>query len=137
MLKQLLIIVLVVFVLFPHSIYAQSVVWDNKTQSWVSQQPVIVQQPTQPQAPILPAIPQTQQQLPQTVIQTVPTTPAGSSVDLGTLLTVITPILGGIAGIFFKQQKDMKKNDQQVEQKTTGIIENMILPLLKQNSTAV
>src|SRR5688572_18923482 len=72
-----------------------------------------------------------------TIIQQVPVPAASGSVDLATLLGVLTPIIAGVAGMFVKQQKDMKKNDQNVEQKSTGIIEQFILPLLKQNSTAV
>jgi hypothetical protein len=75
--------------------------------------------------------------VPPTIIQQVPTTTSGSSVDLTTLVGVITPILGGIAAMFFKQKKDMEKNDQSVEIKQKSMIEQMILPLLKQNASVV
>jgi len=72
-----------------------------------------------------------------TVIQQVPTTTSGATVDLTTLIGILTPILGGVAGMFFKQKKDMEKNDLTVEAKQKGMIENMILPLLKQNAQVV
>lgn len=106
--------------------YGQSVVWDENTKSWVSTataptpQPQQQVQTTQPQTPA------------PTVIQTVPTTAPNSAVDLGTLATVVTPIIGAIAGIFIKNKKDMEKKDEQVKQTTIDMIQQAVMPTLKQ-----
>ena len=47
-------------------------------------------------------------------------------------MTVITPILAGIAGIFVKNRKDMEKKDEEVKAETIKAIEQAILPKLKQ-----
>jgi hypothetical protein len=80
--------------------------------------------------------PPTTTTVPPTIIQQVPTTSA-ATVDLTTLVGIITPILGGIAAMFFKQKKDIDKNDQLVDIKQKSMIEQMILPLLKQNANVV
>jgi high-affinity Fe2+/Pb2+ permease len=112
-----------------------SVVWDEASKSWVSQATTAPPPPaptTQPQ-------PQQQYNPPTTVFQqqptTIPTTAVTTSnatVDLGTLATVITPIIAGIAGIFVKQKKDMEKKDEEVKQETIKAIEQAIIPKLKQ-----
>lgn len=107
-------------------IFAQesSITWDENTKSWIST-------PT----PKPPTPPLAVQPTPtQTVIQQpVPVVTAGqSTVDLGTLATVITPILAGIAGIFIKNRKDMEKKDEEVKQETIKAIEAAIIPKLKQ-----
>jgi hypothetical protein len=125
------IIFLILFiVIIIQPIYAQqaSMVWDEKSKSWVST-PTI--------APATPTIttPQPQQQQPQ-IIQQQPVipvvTPAQSTVDLGTLMTVITPILAGIAGIFIKNRKDMEKKTEETKSETIKAIEAAIVPKLKQ-----
>jgi hypothetical protein len=108
--------------------YATTPTPTNPPQTTTSQQP--------PQTQI-PATTTTTTPPPATIIQTVPTTAATGTVDLGTLMTVLTPILAGIAGMFLKNRKDMDKKDKEVEQKTTGTIDQIIqqiYPLLQQNA---
>jgi hypothetical protein len=110
-----------------------SVVWDEASKSWVSQ--ATTAPPTAPTTQ-----PQQQQYNPPTTVfqqqpTTIPTTAVTTSnatVDLGTLATVITPIIAGIAGIFVKQKKDMEKKDEEVKQETIKAIEQAIIPKLKQ-----
>jgi hypothetical protein len=129
------IIFLILFiVIIVQPIYAQqaSMVWDETSKSWVST-------PTAPATPTI-TTPQPQQQQPQIIQQptttTVPTaavvTPAQSTVDLGTLMTVITPILAGIAGVFVKNRKDMEKKTEETKSETIKAIEAAIVPKLKQ-----
>jgi hypothetical protein len=95
-----------------------------------------VQQPAPQQQQVIPPSQQYVPQPPPTIIQTVPTTAPSATVDLGTLMTVLTPILAGIAGMFFKNRKDMDKKDKEVEQKTTSTIDQIvqsIIPMLQQN----
>jgi len=94
-----------------------------------------------PQYYVTPQLPQQQSQIPlvggQTYVQPVPTNAGGSSVDLGTLMTILTPVLGGIAGLFIKNRKDMEKSDKQVEQTTKQQIDQVlqkIYPALQQNA---
>jgi hypothetical protein len=116
-------------VIIVQPIFAQqaSMVWDEASKSWVSA----------PATPTTPTVPQ--QQIPQTVYQQplqqqqVPVvTPGQSTVDLGTLMTVITPILAGIAGIFVKNRKDMEKKDEEVKADTIKTIQEAIAPKIKQ-----
>ena len=101
-----------------------SMVWDEASKSWVSAPTTATPQQQQPQTFVQP---QLQQQ------QAVPiVTPAQSTVDLGTLMTVITPILAGIAGIFVKNRKDMEKKTEETKAETIKAIEQAILPKLKQ-----
>jgi hypothetical protein len=107
-------------------IFAQqaSMVWDEATKSWVST-------PTTPAAP--PQQPQQQQPPTTTYIQPPqPVTAGNATVDLGTLVTVITPILAAIGGIFVKNRKDMEKKDEEVKKETIKAIEEAIIPKLKQ-----
>jgi hypothetical protein len=129
MFKYILIIFFLIL-LVPNAVLAQqaSMVWDEKSKSWVST----------PAAATTPApTPQIQTQLPQqqptqTYIQTQPVTAAQSNVDLGTLMTVITPILAGIAGIFVKNRKDMEKKTEETKNETIKTIQEAIAPHLKQ-----
>jgi hypothetical protein len=119
-------ILFIVIVIQP--IYAQqaSMVWDESSKSWVST-------PTAPATPTI-TTPQPQQQ-PQIIQQpAIPAavTPAQSTVDLGTLMTVITPILAGIAGVFVKNRKDMEKKTEETKAETIKAIEAAIVPKLKQ-----
>jgi hypothetical protein len=118
------IIFLILFiVIIVQPIHAQqaSMVWDETSKSWIST----------PTAPATPTI--TPQQQPQIIQQAVPAvTPAQSTVDLGTLMTVITPILAGIAGIFVKNRKDMEKKTEETKAETIKAIEAAIVPKLKQ-----
>jgi hypothetical protein len=116
-----------------------SMVWDEKTKTWISTPtapatPTITTQQPQPQTTTIP---------PQQTVTTIPVTAGASTVDLGTLMTVITPILAGIAGIFVKNRKDMEKKDEEVNKKvektaeevkkqTIEEIKSAILPTLKQ-----
>lgn len=112
---------------------AQSVVWDEASKSWISAPaPTTTPTPTAPQTQQQ-FIPQTQQTpQPQTIIQPQPVTAAQSTVDLGTLMTVITPILAGIAGVFVKNRKDMEKKTEETKQDTIKTIQEAITPHLKQ-----
>jgi hypothetical protein len=47
-------------------------------------------------------------------------------------MTVITPILAGIAGIFVKNRKDMEKKTEETKAETIKAIEAAIVPKLKQ-----
>lgn len=114
--KYILFIILAALMLFNviQIVLAQSVVWDEKTKSWISTSAAAPTAPTtttpQPQQ-----IPQTQIP-PQTFVQTVPTvTPGASTVDMGTLMTIITPILAGISGMFIKNRKDIEKSKEEIE----------------------
>lgn len=137
------VILFVVIIIQP--IYAQqaSMVWDEATKSWISTPAPTTPPPTsttQQQQ-----IPQQQQQ-PQTYIQqqpVIPVTAGASTVDLGTLMTIMTPILAGIGGIFIKNKKDMDKKDEEVNKKVEQTAEQVkkqtieeikaaILPTLKQ-----
>lgn len=120
-----LFIVFFSLLIFLQPVLAQSVVWDEKTKSWVSTTATAPAPTPQPQ-------PQQQPAPAPTVIQTVPTSAPNAAVDLGTLATVITPIIGGIAAIFMKNKKDMEKKDEQVKEETIKAIEQAILPKLKQ-----
>src|SRR5215212_10944230 len=103
-----------------------SMVWDEASKSWVSA-PAPATTPT-------PTTTIPQQQLPQTIIQQqpIPVVAGQSTVDLGTLATVITPILAGIAGIFLKTRKDMEKKDEDVKKDTVNAINQALEPKLKQ-----
>jgi hypothetical protein len=100
-----------------------SMVWDETSKSWVST-------PTAPATPTI-TTPQPQQQ-PQIIQQAVPVPAGQSTVDLGTLMTVITPILAGIAGVFVKNRKDMEKKTEESKAETIKAIEAAIVPKLKQ-----
>jgi hypothetical protein len=123
----LFLLCLVIITLVTSTALAQqaSMVWDETSKSWVST-------PTAPATPTI-TTPQQQQQ-PQIIQQpTIPAvTPAQSTVDLGTLMTVITPILAGIAGIFIKNRKDMEKKTEETKSETIKAIEAAIVPKLKQ-----
>ena len=59
--------------------------------------------------------------------------PAGqATVDLGTLATVITPLVAAIAGIFVKNRRDMEKKDDETKQDTIKAIQEVMAPKLKQ-----
>ena len=100
-----------------------SVIWDENTKSWVSvpsssssNTAVTATTPStapQAQTPLSQQVPTLQQQ-PQ-IIQTVPTSAGSAPVDLGTLMTVITPILAAISGIFIKNRKDMEKKEEELK----------------------
>lgn len=110
-----------------------SMVWDEATKSWVSAPaPVVTPTPTQTQQTPQPQVQQLPPQQPQTIIQPQPVTAAQSTVDLGTLMTVITPILAGIAGIFVKNRKDMEKKTEETKVETIKTIQEAITPHLKQ-----
>jgi hypothetical protein len=121
------IIIFIIFflaLLVPHAdVLAQqaSMVWDEATKSWIST-PTITTTAPQPQ----------QVQQPTTYIQQQPVTAGQSTVDLGTLMTIITPILAGIAGIFVKNRKDMEKKTEETKQETIKTIQEAISPYLKQ-----
>lgn len=136
MLKHFFIVfvLLTAFFLYYADVSAQSVVWDEKSKSWVSTAtaPAPATTPTPTPTPQ----PQTTTTAP-TVIQTVPTTAPAASVDLGTLAAVLTPIVGAISAFFVKNRKDMEKKDDEVEQKSKQFIEQVmgrIYPLLQQNT---
>ena len=128
MLTQIVIISLLI--LIPTTVLAQqpSMMWDEKTKTWISTPaaatataPPPVQQPATPTA------------APPTVVQqSIPVTTGSTTVDLGTLVTVITPIIAGIAGVFVKNRKDMEKKDEEVKAETIKAIEEAIIPKLKQ-----
>jgi hypothetical protein len=127
MLVHIILFILFVVILI-QPIYAQqaSMVWDETSKSWVST-------PTAPATPTITTPQPQQQQQPQIIQQAVPAvTPAQSTVDLGTLMTVITPILAGIAGIFVKNRKDMEKKTEETKAETIKAIEAAIVPKLKQ-----
>jgi hypothetical protein len=129
-------IIFFLVLLIPNTTFAQqaSMVWDEKSKSWVSTPaPAAATTPTPTQTPQI----QTQlpQQPPTTYIQQPQpalVTPAQSTVDLGTLMTVITPILAGIAGIFVKNRKDMEKKTEETKADTIKTIQEAIAPHLKQ-----
>lgn len=126
MLVHIILFILFVVILV-QPIFAQqaSMVWDEASKSWVST-PTTATAPPQPTATIPPV------QQPTTTYIQQPVTPGQSTVDLGTLVTVITPIIAGIAGIFVKQKKDMEKKDEEVKADTIKAIEQAILPKIKQ-----
>jgi hypothetical protein len=127
MLVHIILFILFVVILI-QPIYAQqaSMVWDETSKSWVST-------PTAPATPTITTPQPQQQQQPQIIQQAVPAvTPAQSTVDLGTLMTVITPILAGIAGVFVKNRKDMEKKTEEAKAETIKAIEQAIVPKLKQ-----
>jgi hypothetical protein len=127
MLVHIILFILFVVILI-QPIYAQqaSMVWDETSKSWVST-------PTAPATPTITTPQPQQQQQPQIIQQAVPAvTPAQSTVDLGTLMTVITPILAGIAGVFVKNRKDMEKKTEETKAETIKAIEAAIVPKLKQ-----
>jgi len=128
----------IVVIVLPTAVTAQqaSMVWDEASKSWISAPAAPAATPTPTTTPTVPQ-PQQPQQLPppQTIIQQQPPIPvvAGqSTVDLGTLATVITPILAGIAGIFLKTRKDMEKKDEEVQKNTVSAINQALEPKLKQ-----
>ena len=111
-------------------VFAQqaSMIWDETTKSWVSTPtppPVVATPPVQPQL-------QTQQFQQPAQIANIPVTTGGSTVDFGTLITVITPLIAGITGIFIKNKRDMEKNLKEEKEDTIKSIEATILPKLKQ-----
>jgi hypothetical protein len=121
-------VILIIIILVPNIVLAQqaSMVWDDVKKEWVSTPapttPTLTTQTPQIQTQLPPQT-QTYIQQPQTVV------PAGqSTVDLGTLATIITPILAGIAGMFMKNRKDMEKKDEE----TIKTIQQAITPHLKQ-----
>jgi hypothetical protein len=122
----ILFILFVVIIVQPIFAQQASMVWDETSKSWIS-----TPAPTTPP----PTSTTQQQQTPPPTTITIPTTPVATgstTVDLGTLITVITPILAGIGGLFFKNQKDMDKKDEEVKQETIKAIEQAIIPKLKQ-----
>jgi hypothetical protein len=109
-------------------VFAQqaSMVWDEASKSWISA-------PTTP--PTTATAPPQPQQIPQAYIppqQQIPVTAGASTVDLGTLMTIITPILAGVGGLFVKNRKDMDKKDEEIKKETIKAIEEAIIPKLKQ-----
>src|SRR5215216_2943477 len=131
------------FVFFLYqSVYSQSTnPYETPTVPNTTPTPPPVQTPQIPQYYVPPQQPTPQQQIPilpgQTYVQPIPTNAGGSSVDLGTLMTILTPVLGGIAGLFIKNRKDMEKSDKQVEQTTKQQIDQVlqkIYPALQQNA---
>ena len=100
--------------------------WDEKTKTWISTPaaatatapPPVVQPATSPPPPA--------------VVPSIPVTTGSTTVDLGTLVTVITPIIAGIAGVFVKNRSDMEKKDEEVKAETIKAIEQAIIPKLKQ-----
>lgn len=139
-LEHIIIIVFLIIVLglpTTTAAMAQSVVWDEASKSWISTPaapattataPAPVQQQQQPV--------QQQQYNPPVFQQPIPTqqqvTTSNATVDLGTLAGIITPIIAGIAGIFIKNRKDMEKKDEEVKESTVKMIEDAIIPKLKQ-----
>src|SRR5687767_8620494 len=100
-----------------------SMVWDEKTKSWVS-----TPAPTTP--PPTSTTTQPQQTPPIVYQQPLPVTPAQSTVDFGTLATIITPLIAAIAGIFVKNRKDMEKKNEETKEETIKAIEAVIVPKL-------
>ena len=134
---------LIISLAFIQVAFAQqpSVIWDEATKSWISG-PATAPAPAQTNPTAQTQIPQTTTTTPQ-IIQTVPTTPGNSTVDLGTLMTVITPMLAAISGIFIKNRKDMENKDkelkaevekkaEEVRKQTIDEIKAAIVPQLKQ-----
>ena len=128
MFRHIFLIILFLVILIPTTsttiAFAQqaSMVWDDASKSWISAPaatPTITTTPTPQTQQQQQFIPQQQQQTPQpqTIIQPQPVTAGQSTVDLGTLATVITPILAGIAGMFVKNRKDMEKKDEETKTK--------------------
>ena len=126
--------ILFLVLLVPTATLAQqaSMVWDEATKSWVSTPAPTVTPPT----PTTTTQPQTQ--IPQTYVQqpqqaaVIPVTAGASTVDLGTLATIITPILAGIAGMFVKNRKDMEKSKEEVKAETIKEIQQALEPKIKQ-----
>ena len=133
----------ILFILQP--VFAQtqpSVVWDEKTQSWIST-PASPPAPNVQTVPSQPSTMQTQiqpQQTPTTYVQ--PTPPASSPVDLGTMMTVIGPMFAAFTAWLAKKQSDDKKdrarieneakeNDAKIREDTLKEIKAAILPSMK------
>lgn len=102
-----------------------SMVWDEKTKSWVSTPTTATSPPTPPATPP-----------PTTVIQpaaaAAATTSSTATVDLQTLAGVVTPIIAGIITAFIKNRKDMEKKNEEVKTETIKAIESALLPKIKQ-----
>lgn len=138
MLIHIIFAIIFIVLLIPTTIFAQqaSMVWDEASKSWVSAPATTPTTPTiTTTTPTIATTPQQPQQVYQqpTTTTTIPVvTPAQSTVDLGTLVTVVTPIIAGLAGIFVKNRKDMEKKDEEVKQDTIKAIQEAIAPKIKQ-----